>query len=203
MRRVHRQSIRPMKKLILASTSIYRKQQLELLGKPFEAIKPLVDEDSLKDPKLMPVALAEKLAFAKAASLTSVYPDAIIIGGDQLVSFQNQILGKPKTFEKAFSQIEAMSGNTHELITSIAVLSSDKNICFTNITRMHMRKLSSEQIKAYIEIDQPLDCAGGYKIEKSGITLFEKIETSDFTAIQGLPLIELTTSLNQLGLIIP
>lgn len=186
------------KQLILASTSKYRQELLSRLAYNFTARPPLVDEEKEKDPRLTPRELAEKLARMKAESLRS--EDSIIIGGDQLVAFEGRILGKAHTIENAIAQMQAMQGKTHELITAICVISGDKVIPYTDITRMHMKALSREQIERYIQLDMPLDCAGTYKIEKHGIMLFDKIESQDFTAIQGLPLIELGKILENLGL---
>lgn len=186
------------KQLILASTSKYRQELLARLAYPFTTQAPLIDEESEKDPRLSPQALAEKLARLKAQSLQQA--EHVIIGGDQLVAFEGRILGKAHTAENAVQQLESMQGKTHELITAICVISGQKVIPFTDITRMHMKKLTRQQIERYVHLDQPLDCAGSYKIEKHGIMLFEKIESQDFTAIQGLPLIALNKILENEGL---
>lgn len=190
-----------MKSLVLASTSPYRRELLEKLGLPFTFKKPLIDEEKEKDPRWSPLETAEKLATLKAKSLANL--GSIVIGGDQLVALDNAILGKPHNFENAVKQLLQMQGRTHELITSVCLFDDLKPSLFTNITRLHMKSLSKAQIETYVQWDQPFDCAGSYKIEKKGITLFEKIETSDFTAIQGLPLIELSEKLKQLGMMTP
>jgi len=177
------------KQLILASTSKYRKELLERLALPFTAQAPLIDEENEKDPHLAPQALAEHLAFLKAQSLAG--PEKVVIGGDQLISFAGHIIGKSHTAEKAVEQLSAMQGKIHELITAICIFDEDRVIRHTNITRMHMKSLSRAQLERYVQLDQATDCAGSYKIEKHGIMLFSKIESEDFTAIQGLPLIEL------------
>ncbi|HEX7675748.1 MAG TPA: nucleoside triphosphate pyrophosphatase [Bdellovibrio sp.] len=178
------------KQLILASTSKYRQELLHRLAVPFTALAPLIDEEKEKDPSLAPRALAEKLAFLKAQSLKG--PGKIVIGGDQLVSFEGRIIGKAHTTERAVEQLLSMQGKTHELVTAICIFDGDKVLPYTDITRMHMKKLSREQIERYVSLDNPIDCAGSYKIEKHGIMLFDKIESEDFTAIQGLPLIALS-----------
>lgn len=191
-----------MKKIVLASTSIYRQAQLKTLGIPFIAEKPLIDEEKEKDLSLNPKDLALKLSFLKAQSLAK--PHQITIGGDQLVSFENQILGKPGSIENAIQQITKMQNQTHELITALTIFDGPDNFKqVLNITKMKLKKLSSEQIKKYIELDNPVDCAGSYKIEKHGVQIMEAIETSDFTAIQGLPLLELSKVLAQMGIAIP
>lgn len=191
-----------MKKIVLASTSIYRQAQLKTLGIPFIAEKPLIDEEKEKDLSLNPKDLALKLSFLKAQSLAK--PNQVTIGGDQLVSFENQILGKPGSIENAIQQITKMQNQTHELITALTIFDGPDNFKqVLNITKMKLKKLSSEQIKKYIELDNPVDCAGSYKIEKHGVQIMEAIETSDFTAIQGLPLLELSKVLAQMGIAIP
>ena len=176
------------KKLILGSTSKYRKELLERLAIPFDIEAPKIDEDSEKDLALSPLQLAEKLAFLKAQSLKG--PNKVIIGGDQLVSFEGEILGKAGTVENAFQQIKKMQGKTHQLITTICVFDGDEFEMHTNITELEMHALTDESIKKYIALDNPIDCAGSYKIEKHGIKLFRKIKSEDFTAIQGLPLMK-------------
>lgn len=188
----------PKKQLILASTSKYRQELLSRLAYAYNAQAPLIDEEKEKDPALSPQALAEKLADLKAASLKRA--EAVVIGGDQLVSFEGHIIGKAHTREKAIEQLMSMQGKVHELITAICIYDGDKKIPYTDITRMHMKKMSREQIEKYVGLDNPIDCAGSYKIEKHGIMLFDKIESQDFTAIQGLPLIALNKILENLDL---
>lgn len=203
--------------LYLASSSPYRKALLERLKIPFLAIKPPYDEDAAKNqapPE--PVAYAEFLALGKAQSLVDDLQfkkinQFIVIGGDQLVSFNQKILGKPGTADKAIKQLLDMQGQWHELITSTCLIRlSDSEIkksnievsMWTNTTKLLMRKLSSQEIEKYVQIEMPVDCAGSYKIESAGINLFEKIESSDWNAIQGLPLIELCTRLKNWGITI-
>jgi len=194
-------SHKPQASLLLASTSPYRRELLEKLGIVFEAKAPLCDEDTFKKQISDPVKLATTLAFEKAKSLAT--SQNIVIGGDQLVALGSQIFGKPKTFAKACEQLSQMNGKTQELITAVCVFAFGEPHPILNITRLKMRALSKEQIENYVRRDQPLDSAGSYKIEKSGLTLFEKIECEDFSAIQGLPLIALTTLLSQWDFTIP
>lgn len=186
------------KQLILASTSKYRFELLSRLAYKFTAMAPPVDEEKEKDLSLAPQALAEKLARLKAASLKG--PDKVVIGGDQLISFEGRILGKSHTPEKAVAELMAMQGKAHELITAICVFDGETAYTHTDVTRMTMKKRSREQIERYVQLDEPMDCAGSYKAEKHGIILFDKIETEDFTAIQGLPLIALGKILENLNL---
>ncbi len=186
------------RKLILASTSPYRQDLLRRLDRPFQALAPLIDEEKEKDLNLEPRALAEKLAFLKAQSLAGL--GKVVIGADQLVSFQGQILGKPHSKEKAVEQLSSMQGKPHELITAVCVFADDKHHSFTDITVLEMKPLSRLQLERYVDLDKPLDCAGSYKIEKHGISLFRQVQSHDFTAIQGLPLIALGNLLDTLEL---
>jgi septum formation protein len=144
-----------------------------------------------------------KLALTKALSLADEEPDAAIIGCDQLVSFEGNVFGKPGTPDRAVAQLAAMAGHRHELITALVVVQDSDILQHTDITRLWMRPLSHEAIERYVAADQPLDCAGSYKLESRGITLFERIESEDHTAITGLPLIALVTILRNLGFVIP
>jgi septum formation protein len=191
--------------LILASTSPYRRALVERLGLPFRSVAPLVDEDALKQTLdgLKPRELAEQLAIAKARSIAEVEPQATIIGGDQLVAFDGRILGKPGTVENAVCQLLAMSGRTHELITALVVIHEGTVYAQTDVTRMTLRPLTPEQTFRYVEADLPLDCSGSYKLESRGITLFERIESADHSAIVGIPLIALTTILGNIGYPVP
>jgi septum formation protein len=190
-----------MKKLVLASTSQYRQELLKQLGLPFEAQKPLIDEEAEKDPALSPQKLAEKLAFLKAQSLKS--NNSVVIGGDQLVAHRGIILGKPHTRDGAIEQLLSLQGQIHELITAICIFDGEHCTPYVDITRLHMKPLSREQIERYVDLDQPMDCAGAYKIEKHGMMLFQKIESQDFSAIQGLPLLALSQILKNSGFSIP
>ena len=189
--------------LVLASTSVYRRALLERLGVPFRWRAPLCDEESLKSERSDPRTLAETLAHAKAASLVEAEVDAAIIGCDQVVSFQGQVFGKPGSIARAVEQLTAMAGQTHELITALVVIHGERVFRHTDVTSLRMRRLSREAIERYVAADQPLDCAGAYKLESRGIALFEKIESDDHTAVTGLPLIALVTILRELGYEIP
>jgi septum formation protein len=198
-----RSPIEPPPELILASTSVYRQALLQRLGLPFRCRAPLCEEDSLKTDYTDPRPLAERLAVAKAASLVSSVEAATIIGCDQVVSFQGQVFGKPATSARAIEQLTAMAGQTHELITALVVVQGERMFRHTDVTSLRMRRLSRPEIERYVAADQPLDCAGGYKLESRGIALFERIESADHMAITGLPLIALVTILRELGYQIP
>jgi septum formation protein len=195
----------PPRSLLLASTSVYRRQLLERLGLPFRWRAPACDEAALASARtgLQPRELAAELAWAKASSLLGLEPDVTIIGCDQLVSFGNQIFGKPLTARRAAEQLELMSGQTHELVTALVVIDGSRIMRHTDITTLSMRSLTHDAIDRYIAADSPLDCAGSYKLESAGIALFDRIETADHTAITGLPLIALVSILRDLGYQIP
>lgn len=193
-----------MKKIILASSSLYRRNLLSKLGLPFSYEAPEIDEDSFKMKlKDSPLVLAETLSYEKAKKIFNSHQDAIVIGSDQLGHFERKILGKGKTHEGSFETLKMIQGKTHELITSVTLLSSFDKITFTNITKLTMRPLTDDQIHHYLELDKPYDCAGSFKLEEHGISLFSKIETTDHTAIIGLPLIELSNTLIKMGFSIP
>ena len=192
-----------MTDLILASTSRYRKALLERLGVPFRCLDPRVDEESFKMLGLEPRELAERLALAKARRLAEEEPEATIIGCDQLVAFEGQVFGKPGSIANAIEQLSSMAGRTHELITALAVWHEGQALTHTDVTRLSMRPLQRDEIERYVAADRPIDCAGAYKLEERGISLFDRIESSDHTAITGLPLIALTSILRTLGYPIP
>lgn len=189
------------KTLILGSTSPYRRELLTRLGLEFQCEAPRIDEEAEKDPNLSPADLASHLARLKALSLRS--PDRVIIGGDQLVSFEGRILGKPGSRDRAIEQLTQMSGKTHELLTAICVVAGDQVLEHLDRTRVTFKSLSLEQITRVVDLDEPWDCAGAYKFEKHGISLMDSIECQDFTAIQGLPLLALSRMLEKCGLKTP
>ncbi len=185
--------------LFLASTSKYRRALLERLGVAFTAVSPACDEEALKDPRLMPQALAEFLAEAKAASIAVHQPQAVVIGSDQLAAIEIDgrwtILGNPGTAARAVDQLALMSGRTHVLFTAMVVARGAERWRHTDVTRLTMRALDRRALERYVAADQPLDCAGAYKLECRGIALFERIDSADHTAIIGLPLIALCSFL--------
>ncbi|QDU59322.1 Maf-like protein YceF [Planctomycetes bacterium Pan216] len=192
------------RELILASTSVYRRQLIERLGVPFRTAKPVVDEVAFAEAHTgLPNELAEDLARAKAENVLESHPDATIIGGDQLVEHRGKALGKPGDAPSAIKQLLRLAGEEHRLITAMVVLSSKGLTEHTDLTTLRMRSLSRSEIERYVERDQPFDCAGSYKLEAAGITLFENIRSTDQTAIVGLPLIALTTMLRDRGFRIP
>lgn len=189
--------------LILASTSPYRRELLMRLGVPFECHPSGIDEDKFKADGIGPIELARTLATEKALKLVITHPLATIIGCDQVVDVEGRILGKPGTLEAAVEQLSLLSGRSHRLVTAVCVWHEGQIHTHVDLTALTMRAMAAEAIARYLAIDQPLDCAGSYKLEARGITLFERIESDDHTAIIGLPLIALTTILKRCGYEIP
>ena len=185
--------------LVLASTSKYRGALLSQLGWEFESIAPGVDEDKVKEQNLSPEELALLLSNYKAQAVFAKRPEACVIGSDQVCRMGKKIFDKPNTPENAAIQLSQMQGKSHELLTAVTIIYPGGVKSFINRTTLHMRPLTLAKIQQYINVDEPLDCAGSYKLESHGIKLFNKIEMEDQTAIIGLPLIELTNVLLELG----
>jgi len=192
-----------MKKIILASTSIYRKQQLERLNIPFSTAAPNVDEESLKAKGLDHLQLSRELSLLKARDVSALHNDAIVLGGDQVASFNQTILSKPKTKENAFEQLTLLAGKEHDLITSLAIIADGQETVYTSIAKMKMRALTDSQILRYIDIDEPLHSCGSYRLEALGISLFESINCDDYTSIIGIPLMWTSQTLSKLGVSVP
>jgi septum formation protein len=174
---------------------------LERLALPFECHAPGVDEDLYKGEGQGAQELVQRLAIAKAQAVAERCPDAVIIGSDQCAEFEGQLLGKPHSRERAIAQLGAMAGKTHTLWTGVAVLDATTGTVVVDLDRhdLQMRNLTQEQIAAYVDRDEPFDCAGSYKIEESGIALFESVRGEDFTAIVGLPLTVVSRRLAEFG----
>ena len=190
--------------LVLASTSPYRKQLLDRLGLPFEQKAPKCNEAALKAiPYPGAAALARLLATEKVHSLVSEYGMDTIIGGDQIVELEGRVLDKPGTIGRAVEQLTELTGRSHRIATAVAVWDEGRLSTHVDITTLTMRTLELSAIKRYVEADLPLDCAGSYKLESRGVTLFDRIDTADYTAIIGLPLMALTSMLRTIGYIIP
>jgi septum formation protein len=192
--------------LVLASTSRYRRELLARLGVPFRARAPGCDEEVVKrglPAGMAPKDLAPALARAKAESLRDVEPAATILGGDQVAAFGDRVLSKPRTPEKAAAQLALLAGRTHTLFTAVAVLHEGRLHEHVDVTHLSMRPLTAAQIERYVAADAPLDCAGSYRLEAQGITLFERIVSADHTAVVGLPLMALTSLLSSLGYPVP
>lgn len=190
-------------RIVLASTSRYRAGLLRRLLDDFEQIAPDVDEPSLPDEA--PAARATRLADAKASAVSKNLSDALVIGSDQVAALGDTVLHKPGNIENAHQQLRASSGNCVDFFTGLCVIDSRDGSRQTALdhTKVIFRDLTDAEIDRYIALEQPLDCAGSFKSEGAGIALFERIETTDTTALIGLPLIALTRLLRQAGIALP
>lgn len=187
-------------RLILASTSRYRKELLSRFRIPFETDAPHVDESPLASEA--PAATAQRLAHAKALVVAARHPDAIVIGSDQVAELDGIRLDKPGTEERAIEQLMAASGRTVEFLTAVHVLSKDGPTDTSTVVPTHVtfRRFDRAVAERYVAIEQPLDCAGSAKAEGLGIALIAAIEGPDPTALIGLPLIALTDLLARHGM---
>lgn len=186
-------------KLVLASQSPYRRMALEQLGLSFECDAPHIDETP-EDGE--PIAdLVRRLSIEKVRTVARRHPDALVLGGDQCATIDGRILGKPGNFDNAFEQLKRCSGRAIEFHSGMCLKKSDdENVLFSdNITRVVFRELSDDEIRAYIQADEPFDCAGSIRCEKLGTALLERIENNDPTSLMGLPLITLCGMLRECG----
>lgn len=188
-----------MRPWVLASTSPYRRILLERLGEPFEVAAPTYEEGPRVG--LDPAALALHHAEGKARSLASRYPQALLIGSDQVVELAGEALSKPGTLARARLQLAALAGREHTLWTAVAVHHPAMNRCVSELveTRVRVRALTEQDIERYLAREQPLDCTGCYRAEGFGITILEALRGDDPTAVIGLPLIALCRLLRALG----
>ena len=187
--------------LVLASTSPYRRGLLARLGLPFATARPEVDETPQADET--PAALALRLAVAKARAVAALHPGALVIGSDQVADFGGRPLGKPGGRRAAIAQLAAMSGRVVAFRTAVAVVHGDGVATAMDTTHVRFRPLADAEIARYVDAEQPFDCAGSFKSEGLGITLFESIEAIDPTALVGLPLIATARLLREQGLALP
>lgn len=192
-----------MRKIVLASTSPYRRQLFEQLGLSFEVAAPDYVEEISES--VAPALLVRHLAIGKAQSLVEQFPDALIIGSDQVfVDQRERPVGKPGSHQRAFQQLKQMVGRTHTFYTGLAVVDSRTGELQADHATFSvtLRSLTDQQIRAYLEREQPYDCAGSFKIEGLGIALMEKMEGADFNALIGLPLIKLVAMLEHAGVVV-
>lgn len=187
--------------LILASTSTHRKALLERLRLPFTAIAPEVDEAELAGEAS--ATRAARLALAKARAVAAAHPGSIVIGSDQVASLrigpEIAILHKPGDRTHTHAQLAEMSGRTVRFDTGVAVVRDEIELVHVDLTAVQFRALTHIDIGRYIDREPAFDCAGGFKSEGLGVSLFESIETRDPSALVGLPLIWLCGALRQLG----
>ena len=189
-----------MSKLILASGSRFRRQLMDRIGVPFEAHPHRCDEAEVMTSGMEPAEISRILSHAKAESLAEAFPDAYIIGSDQVVDLEGEVLGKPHTEAGAVEQLKRLRGRDHRLITGVCLRSPTGAMDFAmDVHRMRLRDLDDAAITAYVKRDQSTDCAGSYKAEGLGIALFESIDGADFTAIVGLPMITVCSMLTRAG----
>jgi septum formation protein len=185
--------------LVLGSTSRYRRELLSRLNVPFEVAAPDVDET----PHALeaPVALAQRLALAKAQAVAAKFPQAVVIGSDQVADLHGEPLGKPGTHERAVTQLRKMRGQTVIFQTALAVVCKETGFVQQDIAavRVVFRDLSDDEIENYLRIEQPYDCAGSAKSEGLGIALLERIDNDDPTALIGLPLIRTARMIRAAG----
>jgi septum formation protein len=190
-------------RIVLASSSTYRKALMARLGLDCHTAAPDIDERAL--PAEVPAATALRLAEAKARKIAEYETAALIIGSDQVAVLGNQLIGKPGTHAAAVRQLQAMRGKTVVFHTALCLFNASSGaVQLANVpTTVRFRELEDAQIERYLERDQPYDCAGSAKIEALGITLVEQMESDDPTALIGLPLISLVTMLQKEGIRIP
>lgn len=196
--------------LVLASTSRYRAELLGRLGVPFETASPDFDERSF-DARFGtwgPEEHARQLARGKVESLLGAFPRHVLLGADQLGVLPGpgdrpRLLHKPRTPGACVEQLLEMSGKTHELITAVVLHDTRDGSRreALDCQRLTMRPFGEQEARSYVEAFEPLDCAGGYRIEDAGIRLFERIEGEDFTGIIGLPLLAVARLLREVGLL--
>ena len=193
----------PSGKLILASRSPYRRALLKRLGIPFTVHVSDIDELSL--PGEATGHLTRRLALAKAHAVAGVIPGAFVVGSDQLAEIAGISIGKPGSEEKAFTQLMNFSGRSVTFHTSAAVICQAAGYCQSKTieTVVRFRKLTEEEVRRYIALDQPLDCAGAFRSEAGGPMLLRSQRSSDPTAIIGLPLIAVAGMLRKAGFKLP
>lgn len=188
------------RKLILGSSSKYRKALLDRLSIPYTVQAPDVDETPLSGEA--PQALAQRLALAKARAIAQLHPGSVVIGSDQVADLHGEPLGKPGNHERAVAQLRRMRGQTVIFQTALAVVCEETGFCQTDLAavRVRFRDLSDTEIENYLHAEQPYDCAGSAKSEGLGIALLETIDNDDPTALVGLPLIRTCRMLRAAGI---
>ncbi|CQJ44148.1 Maf family protein [Yersinia rohdei] len=189
-----------MPQLVLASTSSYRRALLEKLQLPFITAAPQTDETPL--PAETASVLVQRLALAKATALAARYPQHLIIGSDQVCVINGKIVGKPHNQENAIKQLEQASGQCVTFYTGLALINTATNSqnCLCETFDVYFRSLNSAEIEGYLTREQPWNCAGSFKSEGLGITLFDRLSGRDPNTLVGLPLIALTQMLIEQGI---
>jgi septum formation protein len=189
--------------LILASTSSFRRELLQRLRLPFEVSAPGVDEGHI--PGESPPSRAVRLALAKAAAVADAHPQAVVIGSDQVAVCADAVLDKPGNVAGCQRQLAQLSGRAATFHTAVAVLCRAQNFqdCFVDVTELQFRQLGTAEIDRYIALDQPFQCAGSFRSESLGVTLFARMSSQDPSGLIGLPLIRLAQSLRAAGFMLP
>jgi septum formation protein len=187
------------KQIILASSSPRRKQILEQVGLKFTVEVSDYEENPI--PGMSPSVFVETLSLGKAKAVAKNHNDAIIIGADTIVVLDNQILGKPKTKEDAMQMLKKLSGNTHAVFTGFTIIDTANKKTITNHveTKIRFKKLSKEEIAAYIETGEPMDKAGAYGVQDRGALFVEHIE-GDYSSVMGLPILKIFEILKEFGI---
>jgi septum formation protein len=188
------------RKLILGSTSPYRRQLLERLRLAFDVAAPEVDETPR--PSETPKQTACRLAMAKASAVAKRFPACVVIGSDQVAELEGQALGKPGNHNRAVSQLRQMRGKTVIFQTAVAVLCQETGFAELDLAQVKVkfRQLTDAEIETYLQVEQPYDCAGSAKSEGLGIALLESIDNDDPTALVGLPLIRTCRMIQAAGI---
>lgn len=186
-------------KLILGSTSPYRRELMERLSVPFTTAAPDIDETRYPDESARDMVL--RLSLAKAQKVAEQHPDALIIGSDQCAVLHEQVIGKPDTHENAVMQLQNASGKTVYFLTGLCLYDSRDGSYQLDVVpfQVDFRELTAEEIDNYLRKDQPYNCAGSFRSESLGITLFKRMYGDDPTALMGLPLIRLSQMLREAG----
>ena len=192
----------PTRRLILGSTSRYRRELLQRLQIPFDIVSPEVDESQHTGET--PEQLAQRLALAKARAVAANFPEAVVIGSDQVADLAGQALGKPGTHARAVAQLRLMRGQSLVFHTAVAVVCLQSGFEQTDLAAVNVqfRALSDLEIENYLQAEQPYDCAGSAKSEGLGITLLDAIHSDDPTALVGLPLIRTARMLRAAGIVL-
>ena len=189
----------PQRKIILGSTSRYRRELLERLRVPFDTERPNVDETPL--PGEAPATLARRLALAKAREVSQRFPEAVVIGSDQVADLGGEPLGKPGTHDRAIAQLRRMRGQTVVFQTAVAVVCAATGFEQLDLAAVNVvfRDLDDQEIERYLRAEEPYDCAGSAKSEGLGIALLSRIDNDDPSALVGLPLIRTCHMLRAAG----
>lgn len=190
-----------MSRLILASTSRYRRELLARLDLPFDVERPAVEETAR--PGEAPAGLAARLAAEKAADVADRHPDSWVLGSDQVAEIDGDALGKPGSEAVAIEQLRRMSGREVHFHTAVSLRRGETAHAASVVTIVRLRALDNAEIERYVRAERPLDCAGSFKVEGLGISLFDEIESQDPTALVGLPLIATARLLRRAGFAVP